>query len=330
MAGLHTRVCTISDALIMRCLPASWRQFSPQVVLLAVSVGIYLPLCCSYAPLFTSEDCGQFVHYIVTDDSDIPRFFFTSCWGATVQPEGFYRPLMQLHFHLLYRWFGLAAFPLHFSCLLLFLLVIQAAYAFAFGLFCQRHAAVLSALLVIMHPATSHNIFFSHNSGDLLLALFFMLTLLCCQQNRHPLLTAGMMLCAFASKETGYVLPPLILLYEIIIRQLSPRESIRKHRVMIFLTAAFACFRLVLFNGVGGYGASVHRIDFAIAGKLLFKIKLCAASFHPMFAAVVALLLVLMLLLPARKEADDQAEVVDFVYSVIVMLLLALLVLGSL
>lgn len=40
--------------------------------------------------------------------------------------------------------------------------------------------------------------------------------------------------------------------------------------------------------------------------------------------------LVLMLLLPEKKEADDQAEVVDFVYSVIVMLLLAVLVLGSL
>ena len=38
----------------------------------------------------------------------------------------------------------------------------------------------------------------------------------------------------------------------------------------------------------------------------------------------------LMLLLPERQEADDQAEVVDFVYSVIVMLLLAVLVLGSL
>ncbi|MBK6676772.1 MAG: HAMP domain-containing histidine kinase [Rhodocyclaceae bacterium] len=40
--------------------------------------------------------------------------------------------------------------------------------------------------------------------------------------------------------------------------------------------------------------------------------------------------LAMMLLLPERKEADDQAEVVDFVYSVIVMLLLAVLVLGSL
>lgn len=40
--------------------------------------------------------------------------------------------------------------------------------------------------------------------------------------------------------------------------------------------------------------------------------------------------LAMMLLLPGRKEADDQAEVVDFIYSVIVMLLLAVLVLGSL
>lgn len=40
--------------------------------------------------------------------------------------------------------------------------------------------------------------------------------------------------------------------------------------------------------------------------------------------------IVLMLLLPQRREADGQPEVIDFVYSVIVVLLLAVLVLGSL
>ncbi|HZV54695.1 MAG TPA: HAMP domain-containing sensor histidine kinase [Rhodocyclaceae bacterium] len=40
--------------------------------------------------------------------------------------------------------------------------------------------------------------------------------------------------------------------------------------------------------------------------------------------------IVLMLLLPERREADGQPEVIDFVYSVIVVLLLAVLILGSL
>lgn len=42
------------------------------------------------------------------------------------------------------------------------------------------------------------------------------------------------------------------------------------------------------------------------------------------------LVFVLMLLLPEKREADSQIEAVDFVYSVIVVLLLAVLVLGSL
>jgi hypothetical protein len=45
---------------------------------------------------------------------------------------------------------------------------------------------------------------------------------------------------------------------------------------------------------------------------------------------VLPLVLVTMLLLPEKQEADGHPEVVDFVYSVIVVLLLAVLVLGSL
>jgi len=292
----------------MRLFPTSWRHYSPHVLLLLLTFAAYFPLCCRFGDLFTMEDHAQFIHCTVMGYADIIRFFHTSCWGATVSQDGFYRPLMQLQFFLLHRWFGLAAFPLHLSAFLLFAVIVQLVHLFAFCLFRRRGIALLAAVLFCINPTTTRTLFFGHNSGDLPMVVFIMLTLICCLRDTHPLLIAGMMLGAFAGKEGSYVLPVLILLYEIIVRRLTLLASCRKHQVMLVLATVFFGFRLILFNGLGGYGPGIHRLGADAAGQLAEKLLLCATCYHPAFFPGLATLLIMLLVLrfPRRPAAEQR------------------------
>ncbi len=135
-------------------------------------------------------------------------------WMLTTFDLGHYQPLSWLSLGLDYELWGLSAFGIHLTSLLLHCGCALIAYFIGLRLLKDPAAAAAAALLFSLHPLRVESIAWAAQRRDPLSTIFYLWTLLCWLDGRRR----GALVCAFLSlsaKLTGLTLPVVLLLLDI-------------------------------------------------------------------------------------------------------------------
>lgn len=169
-------------------------------------------------------------------------------WMLTAFELGHYQPLSWLTLGLDYEIWGLSAFGIHLTSLLLHCGAALVAYFIGLRLLKDRLWAAAAALLFSLHPLRVESVAWAAERRDPLSGLFFLWTLLCWLDGRRR----GALLCALltlSAKLTGLTLPAILLLLDVYPLGRLPadprRWAEREHRAVLLEKLPFAALSLV-------------------------------------------------------------------------------------
>ena len=200
------------------------------------------------------------------DWSNLVSTFTKPFFGTTP----FYRPLLLVSFILDYQLWGLNAFGYHFSNVLLHALNGLMVYLLAFLLFKQRTFALIAGLLFVSHPIQTEAVAWISGRNDVLLTFFSLLTIICYLKWRNPQRTkgffayAGFLLCyccVLLTKESGIILPVLIVLVDYFFRNSLPHPVDGRRKIYLPLMLISALYIYVRINLLGGAIQEVEGVN---------------------------------------------------------------------
>jgi len=188
-------------------------------------------------------------------------------WSSPYWPLGLlYRPLTVQLFAVEWAIGNGASLPFHAANALLYVLVTVLVVRLARRIL-PESAALAAGLLFAVHPVHVETVASSVGQSELLAALFLLLGVeryLAWRASPNGLSTgrriliAGCYGLAIAAKETGYVLPLLVLTLAVILPGdgRSSREELRRSASLVFLLGGLAIaallVRMILFGGLAG------------------------------------------------------------------------------
>jgi hypothetical protein len=182
----------------------------------------------------------------------------------------FYRPLLLVSFILDYQLWGLNPFGFHFSNVLLHGLNGFMVYLLAFLLFKQRTFALSAGLLFATHPIQTEAVAWISGRNDVLLTFFSLLTIICWIQWRKLEGTKGVFAyvgfllsycCVLLTKESGIILPVLIMLVDYFSLNTFPHRLHARQKVYLPLILISVLYISVRMNLLGGADLQVRELD---------------------------------------------------------------------
>lgn len=169
----------------------------------------------------------------------IPHLFISNLFDSDFSyPEVYfyYRPLQVLSYALNYSIYKLNPIGFHFTNILIHSINAFLVFYLIHGLFNHYQLAFLSSLFFCVHPIHTETVSYIASSAELLVSLFTLLSLvfyfdyLNSRQNLKYLLSLVSFICAWLSREAGYVL--FIPLFNLIV---GLRSRLSKKQVWLHL-----------------------------------------------------------------------------------------------
>lgn len=182
----------------------------------------------------------------------------------------FYRPLLLVSFILDYQLWGLNPFGFHFSNVLIHGLNGFMVYLLAFLLFKQRTFALIAGLLFATHPIQTEAVAWISGRNDVLLTFFSLLTIICWIQWRNSggvkrvIAYVGFLLsycCVLLTKESGIILPVLIMLVDYFFLKTLPHPLHARQKVYLPLILISVLYISVRINLLGAPDLQVRGFD---------------------------------------------------------------------
>jgi len=218
-------------------------------LIIVLGLGVYAN---SLNSPFIWDDTNLVVGNPYIKDIRLVKNLFTKDLAYGTQFSNFYRPLQSLTFELDYYLWGLNPFGFHLSNTLWHIGCALAVYFF-FSLILPgtRSIPLITALLFVAHPIQTEAVTYISGRADSMVGLFMLLSMIFYIKHSRlarPGYLAGSVLCfipALLSKETGLILPFLILLYDVSFshEDLRFRDKL-KSRYWLFLAVALIYFLL--------------------------------------------------------------------------------------
>ncbi|MFH1790636.1 MAG: tetratricopeptide repeat protein [Candidatus Omnitrophota bacterium] len=219
------------------------------------------------AALYTNTVDGRFLcddHILISDNmymrnwEDLPKLL-TEDWGSGSGIKySFYRPLTMLSFFVVYRFAGNNPAPYHLVNIAVHCLSALALYWLANIFLSNRLAASLAALFFIAHPVQTEAVAYASATGDSLALLFILVSFAAYLKNAETgkgIFYASALLAfmlSLMSKESGLVLPAVILAYHAVFRR---KFNTRAFLPFILVACSYLTLRCSVLNSTG--------IDFA-------------------------------------------------------------------
>jgi tetratricopeptide (TPR) repeat protein len=199
-------------------LPAWWGI----AVVLALTFAVYIP---TLRYQFVHDDRGQIVdNPAVHSWNAVPAYFTAHAWAAVMPDEyvNYYRPIFLLWLRINDAVFGSQVWGWHLSTILAHVLTTLLLYLLVLRLGIGRDVALLAALIFGLHPAHIEGVAWISGVTEPLLGVFLIASLLAYLRSRGggagavKWKAASLLLFALAmlEKETGVILPGLLLVYE--------------------------------------------------------------------------------------------------------------------
>jgi protein O-mannosyl-transferase len=209
------------------------KRFVVPVLLVAASAAVYLPTL-KWDFVIDDERQIELMESRFTW-SQVPSYFTTDVWSYLDQrAANYYRPIFVMWLMLTYQLAGLSHPLWHASAILTHALATLLLYFLARRLTGEQWAAGIAALMFAVDPVHLEGVAWVSGATEPLCAIFFFATLLCYLAARQEpdarrarwwrwASVAAFALTAF-SKETGVVLPALILVYAWLFPEASSSE----------------------------------------------------------------------------------------------------------
>ena len=199
-------------------LPAWWGI----AVVLALTFAVYIP---TLRYQFVHDDRGQIVENPdVRSWHAVPTYFTAHAWAGVMPDEwvNYYRPIFMLWLRLNDAVFGNRAWGWHLTTILTHVLTTLLVYLLVCRLGIDHHVALLAAMIFGLHPAHIEGVAWISGVTEPLLGMFLIGSFLAYLRSRLEGAGAlkwkviSLALFAFATleKETGLILPGLLLVYE--------------------------------------------------------------------------------------------------------------------
>ena len=200
-------------------------------ILILVSIGLYLTTLSSG---FVSDDLFQVLkNEWIRGFGNIPNVFFSSAWAFLDEEvaNNYYRPFMHLYYMLAYKLSGLDPWGFHavnvvlhtLNTVMVFFVASKVAKETRLGESVETGAltnfvAFFAALLFAVNPINTEVVAWVASVPELSATFFLLLSLyFFIKEKRY--LSALFFLCALLSKETGVVLLPLLLAFDLVIKR---------------------------------------------------------------------------------------------------------------
>jgi len=198
---------------------------------LALTFAVYLP---TLRYQFVHDDRGQIVENpAVHSWRAVPAYFTAHAWAAVMPNEyvNYYRPIFLLWLRINDAVFGNQVWGWHLSTILAHILTTLLLYLLVLRLGVDRNVATLAALIFGLHPVHIEGVAWISGVTEPLLGVFLIASLLAYVRSRADVGNAliwnstSLLFFAFAmlEKETGVILPGLLVVYEWIFRSESER-----------------------------------------------------------------------------------------------------------
>jgi tetratricopeptide (TPR) repeat protein len=195
----------------------SWKGIA---VVLALTFAVYSP---TLRYQFVHDDRGQIVENpAIHSWHSVPTYFTAHVWAAVMPEElgNYYRPLFLLWLRINDAVFGSHAWGWHLTTVLLHVFTTLLVYLLAFRLGISGDAALLAALIFGLHPAHIEAVAWISGVTEPLLGLLLLASFLAYVQWRREsarkwkLISIALFALALGEKETGLILPGLMLAYD--------------------------------------------------------------------------------------------------------------------
>lgn len=195
--------------------PARRGSEAPLIALLTLVALTVASRLVGLAGGFVFDDYVTFHDRAAAPLASLPRLFWTNQLAGF--GSNFYRPVLLLWYELWFRLLGPRPLAWHALGLLLHLVCVLLFYALAQRLLARRSLAWVAAALFAVHPALVEVVAWASAMGDALMTAFLLLSALAFRRwfdGGRPIFWFASLLAAeacFASKETGVVLPVILL-----------------------------------------------------------------------------------------------------------------------
>ena len=227
-------------------------------LIIVIGVSVYAN---SFQNPFIWDDQNLIVTNPYIKDIRLVKNLFTKDLAFGTQFSNFYRPLQSLSFELDYYIWGLNPFGFHLTNLLLHIACAVAIY-FLFCLISLKRLSIplITALLFLVHPIQTEAVTYISGRADPQVSLFILLSIIfyikCNQKNRpqsiyYLLAAIFCFILALLCKETGLILPLLILLYDVSFSKdtLRFRDKIRlRYPLFLLVAGAYILLRMTVLN----------------------------------------------------------------------------------
>ena len=170
--------------------------------------------------------------------------------GKVRDVSNYYRPVQYLIYMLIYNTFGPSAHGFHVLKIFLHLAVVLLLFFIIRGYFADYKTALVSALFFAVHPIHTEAVTWISGITDVLVTLFILLCFYCyLYYTKHPdkrYLYASylMFFIGLFSKETAFVILPLLILYEFLFNDFKLRmRGLYKYLPYIVIFLIYICCR---------------------------------------------------------------------------------------
>ena len=227
---------------------------------------------------------------VIKDLRNIPILFTKNIAYGTSDDSNYYRPLQTLSYALNYAIWKLDVRAYHITNITLHIFVALLLYWLAQLLFHNQAVSLLSAILFISHPIHTSAVTYVAGRADPLAALFILSSVIFyiryAQKEKRTSYFSSLFayLCALLSKETGLIVPLLLLAYDSLYKSKN-RVTLKSHLPFLSLGLIYIVLRKSVLNfpvtiGFVGKTSFLQRIPVMFKslamyfGKLLVPLNL--------------------------------------------------------
>ncbi len=190
-------------------------------------------------------------HLLVKDNlyirnlPNIGKFFSGAISTNTNAKYFFYRPLQMISYAIEYSLWKLDARGYHLVNIFLHILVTLAIFWFINILYADIFLACLTAILFIVHPIHIESVSYISGLSDTLGALFIFICLSLYIRSKSYVIVGLTYIAALLSRETGLILPALILIYHFAFRK---KINFKYFLFILEITFVYILLRIIFFK----------------------------------------------------------------------------------
>lgn len=285
---------------------------------------LLLPVCLAFGVYinslfngFVGDDKEQLLQNPAVSGHQFGAFFTSGVWAFRGMLGNYYRPLQFTIYALLHSMFGFQAFGFHLAMMLLHVLNTALVYLLALRIVSRTRVALVAAALFAVHPIHTETVDWIASLPDLMMTAFVVLAVWrfarddAAPDARQIPLHCAVYLAALLSKETGVVLLPLYVGFEMIHLRRPLRELWKNAALYGSLLATCGVYLAMRWAALGGLAPgqqTFHRLRAAefflsgiviaghYAGSLILPLNL---NYFHVFHATSTITLPVLLALPA-------------------------------